>query len=72
MTIGFLTTNRVNQIGEAIARRTRIPLEYELLALDARGRIWGMFMKNVVTKIGRSCYTHSELDILADKDLNRR
>ena len=38
--IMFLTTNRVNQIDDAIASRIHLPLKYKSLGLDARRGIW--------------------------------
>ena len=70
--IMFLTTNRVNQIDDAIASRIHLPLKYKSLGLDARRGIWDNFLKKAVTKKGGACYSRKELDFLAEKDLNGR
>lgn len=70
--IMFLTTNRVNQIDDAIASRIHLPLKYKSLGLDARESIWESFLKKAVTKRGGACYSRKDLDFLAIKDLNGR
>lgn len=47
--IMFLTTNRVNQMDNAIASRIHLPLKYKSLGLDARGDIWESFLNKAVT-----------------------
>lgn len=70
--IMFLTTNRVNQIDDAIASRIHLLLKYNSLGLDARRGIWESFLKKAVAKKGGACYNRKELDLLAKKDLNGR
>ena len=68
----FLTTNRVNQIDDAIASRIHLPLKYKSLSLDSRRGIWESFLKKAVTKKGGAYYSREDLDFLAKKDLNGR
>ena len=70
--IMFLTTNRVNQIDDAIASRIHLPLKYKSLGLDARRGIWESFLKKSVTKKGGACYSRKELNFLAEMNLNGR
>lgn len=70
--IMFLTTNRVNQIDDAIASRIHLPLKYKSLGLDARRDIWESFLKKAVNKSGGACYSCKDLDCLARKELNGR
>ena len=70
--IMFLTTNRVQQIDEAIASRIHLPLRYNSLSPAARMGIWDSFLKKAVTKGGKAHYDHIDLDFLATKDLNGR
>jgi len=70
--IMFLTTNRVNQIDDAIASRIHLPLKYKSLGLDARRGIWESFLRKAVTQKGVACYSRKDLEFLAKKDLNGR
>ena len=66
------TTNRINQIDDAIASRTHLPLKYRSLGLGARRGIWESFLNKVVVKKGEVYYSREDLDFLAKKDLNGR
>jgi SpoVK/Ycf46/Vps4 family AAA+-type ATPase len=63
----FLTTNRLGNIDQAFQSRIHVSLSYPNLTSVARRRIWQNFLNGKDSK-----FTESDLDELAEVDLNGR
>ena len=70
--IMFLNTNRVSDFDEAILSRIHLMLKYNELGTEARGQIWGHFLRRACTPYGAAVVACKEVDRLAKTDLNGR
>jgi len=68
----FLTTNRVEQIDEAIASRIHFKLKYNKLNLEQRTSIWQHFLGQALTPQGAPICTGKALKSLVQKQRNGR
>ena len=68
----FLTTNRVEQIDNAIASRIHYKLKYDKLNLEQRTNVWRYFLGMVTTPQGVETYNPDDLDNWARKGRNGR
>lgn len=70
--IMFLTTNRVKDFDDAMQSRIHLAVKYPALGVNTRKEIWKSFLEKAVTIKGKAKLRSSELDKLAEKDLNGR
>jgi hypothetical protein len=68
----FLTTNRVEQIDDAIAGRTHFKLKYEKLNPGQRTNIWRRFLEKADTPQGAPIYSQDAFDSWVRKERNGR
>ena len=78
----FLTTNRLEQLDEALRSRISVAIQYHDLDTEARKRLWSQFLRmakvNIVDNLvnedeyGTSVMTTENIEFLASKDLNGR
>jgi len=68
----FLTTNRVEQIDDAIASRIHFKLKYDKLNLEQRTNVWRYFLGTATTPQGAAIYSPDDFDDWARKERNGR
>jgi AAA+ superfamily predicted ATPase len=68
----FLTTNRVEQIDDAIASRIHFKLKYDKLNLEQRTSIWRRFLEKAATPQGAPDYSPGAFDSWVRKERNGR
>ena len=68
----FLTTNRVEQIDDAIASRIHFKLKYDKLNLEQRTNVWRYFLGTAITSQGAAIYSRDDIDDWARKGRNGR
>ena len=68
----FLTTNRVEQIDDAIASRIHFKLKYEKLNSEQRVNIWRRFLEKADTPQGAPIYSQDAFDSWVRKERNGR
>ena len=68
----FLTTNRVEQIDDAIASRIHFKLKYDKLNLEQRANVWRYFLGTATTPQGAAIYSPDDFDDWARKKRNGR
>ena len=68
----FLTTNRVEQIDDAIASRIHFKLKYSKLNLEQRTNIWRRFLEKAATPQGPPIYSRADFKSLVGKERNGR
>lgn len=70
--IMFLPTNRVKDFDDAMQSRIHLAVKYPALGIDTRKEIWKSFLEKAVTAKGKARLRSSELDKLAENNLNVR
>lgn len=70
--IMILTTNRVRDFDDAVQSRIHVGISYGNLGLDTRKTIWDKFLKKEATERKETFYSASELQDLAEHNLNGR
>jgi SpoVK/Ycf46/Vps4 family AAA+-type ATPase len=68
----FLTTNRVEQIDDAIASRIHFKLKYDKLNQEQRANIWRRFLEKADTPQGAPIYSQDAFDSWVRKERNGR